>query len=241
MNDVIITPPHRPTQASFETRRHAVLQEIIWATAGVDLPKLLATPAIGPDARRQIARAIVHRAWLNSHAGLQAMAIETLPPVPAWVAEMCRKPTQPVADSQAPVVEPDQPANAAWAVHYLKNDAPIAIEGRGGELTTLARVAGVLKDHGISEDTALQLMLDHWNDRCEPPWEFEELKVKVHNAYLYCKQSAPGADTAESDFAGPSEYDDLPVTAAPPKLTRSQQRKNYQQRKRRARAAAFVD
>jgi hypothetical protein len=185
--------------------------------------------------------ALNRRAWLDSPAGAQAMARVPLAAVDAWV--LARFKRDPRSLPPPAPIELDQPANVAWAVHFLNHDAPIAIEGSGGELTTLARVAGVLKDHGLSEDVAFELMMwgSTWNERCDGPWPFEQLKVKVHNAYLYCQQNRPGAGTAESDFAGPSEYDDLPITAAPPKLTRSQQRKNYQQRKRRARAAAFVD
>ena len=45
------------------------------------------------------------------------------------------------------LVEWDKPDNVAWAVHYLRNNSPTAIEGQGGELTTL-KIAATLKDHG---------------------------------------------------------------------------------------------
>lgn len=118
--------------------------------------------------------------------------------VETWIAETrlrlaAEKPRTPI--------ELDQPANIEWAKDFLEHDAPTAIEGQGGELTTLSPVAGRLKDHAISEGTALQLMLDHWNDRQQPPWEFEGLRIKVRNAFLYCKQTVPGSATAEADFA----------------------------------------
>jgi hypothetical protein len=43
-------------------------------------------------------------------------------------------------------------------------------------------------------------MIDHWNERCEPPWTIDELSVKVANAYRYA-QNRPGERTAEAVFA----------------------------------------
>lgn len=106
------------------------------------------------------------------------------------------------AVSQEFVVEPDLPGNIEWFRRHLENDAPIAIEGRGGEARTLA-LAGVAKDHGLSEDIAFDtIYFSSWNERCEPPWEYEELKTKVNNAYSYLKQVAPGSETAEAHFSG---------------------------------------
>jgi hypothetical protein len=67
-------------------------------------------------------------------------------------------------------------------------------------------VAGNLKDHGISLDTAIDLIAEHYNPRCEPPWNLgdgelaDRLDVKVSNAYRYLKYMRPGAATAEADF-----------------------------------------
>ena len=47
-----------------------------------------------------------------------------------------------------PVVECDQPANIEWAIYHLRNDAPPAIEGEGGEFTTL-KVAMTLRGYGM--------------------------------------------------------------------------------------------
>jgi len=49
--------------------------------------------------------------------------------------------------------------------------------------------------------------------RCDPIWSMDEtpaedsLSVKVHNAYTYKRNTAPGASTAEAEFAN----DDLDV------------------------------
>jgi hypothetical protein len=112
------------------------------------------------------------------------------------------------ATEQEPVIDLDQPANVDWAKSYLQHDAPQSIAGQGGEQTTLD-VATVLKDYGISEFTALDLMAEFYNvsGKCDPIWSMDEtppedsLPVKVHNAYTYKRNIAPGASTAEAEFA----------------------------------------
>jgi hypothetical protein len=114
---------------------------------------------------------------------------------------------------QAPAVELDTPDLIAWAVHHLKHDAKPCIEGNGGERSMLL-LAGVLKDHGISEECAVELIAEHFNARCEPPWNVgdgelaDRLDVKIANAYRYLRQTQPGSRTAEAAFG------DDPVDAA---------------------------
>jgi hypothetical protein len=61
-----------------------------------------------------------------------------------------------------------------------------AIEGENGEiLTHITAKEG--RDLGLSEEVTLELMLEHWNPRCEPPWEEEALAYKVASAYRSAK------------------------------------------------------
>jgi hypothetical protein len=92
------------------------------------------------------------------------------------------------------------PAAVDRAVAYLEREAPRAVEGEGGDLTTF-KVAANLKDFGVSAEMAVDLMVMHWNDQCSPPWDADELKVKIDNAYAYGAR-APGAYSPEVDFAG---------------------------------------
>ena len=85
------------------------------------------------------------------------------------------------------------------AISYLVA-APPAIEGQGGDQQTF-KTAAVLKDLGVSEYTAWELMADHWNPRCQPPWDEDELQRKVQNAYRY-GSLPPGVDTPEFQFQG---------------------------------------
>ena len=91
------------------------------------------------------------------------------------------------------IIDPDLPENVDLAVTWLKTDAKVAIEGQGGDSTAYATAAH-LRSYGISEELAFNLMVNHWNPRCQPPWsddDLEHLKSKVTNGYEYAT-SQPG-------------------------------------------------
>jgi len=88
------------------------------------------------------------------------------------------------------------------AVSYLTGPAPLAVEGDGGDQTTY-RVACALKDFGLSEFMVWDLLAEHWNDRCSPPWDAEELERKVRNAFAYGLE-APGSKSPEVVFGNVS-------------------------------------
>lgn len=116
--------------------------------------------------------------------------------VPRWMAPMLRKPIERQTDQ--PVAELDTTPALARAAQYLQEQAPLANEGDGGDHTTFT-VAAKLRDFAISEPMALDLMLEHWNDLCSPPWDPEELQRKVENAYRYASR-APGNASPQADF-----------------------------------------
>lgn len=85
-------------------------------------------------------------------------------------------------------------------IAYLER-CPTAVEGKGGDHTTFV-VAAQLRDYALSEEEAFDALIDSgWNDRCEPPWELEDLKVKVQNAYAYA-ENPPGSKSPEVQFNG---------------------------------------
>jgi Family of unknown function (DUF5906) len=61
-------------------------------------------------------------------------------------------------------------------------------------------VAARLKDIGNSQDLAQELMLEHYNPRCEPEWSPDELATKVRNAYSYARNKTPGEDSPRAEF-----------------------------------------
>jgi hypothetical protein len=129
---------------------------------------------------------------------------------PQWFCSLAGRPLK--KQDSTPLVEQDTPDAIGRARAYLLKEAPVAVEGAGGDNTTV-QVAMRLRDFAVSEDQALGLMLDHWNDRCSPPWMLDELETKVANAYRYAKL-APGNADPMADFEPITDGD----YAAPAKL-----------------------
>ena len=140
---------------------------------------------------------------------------------PKWLVGLCGKKTPGTKTVRtqkkpsergcplAPVVPLDDERAVEWAIQFLRHQSG-AIQGKGGDHHTYVTVCGV-KDQGVSHARCLTLLLEHWNDRCEPPWRKEELKVKVDNAYAYGSE-APGSASPLADFE-PIEGEDLIIKA----------------------------
>lgn len=81
-------------------------------------------------------------------------------------------------------MELDKPAAIDAAIKFLQSEAP-AIEGQRGDERTFITAARLVREMALSEGTAWQLMCEHWNPRCIPPWDEHELYQKVLNAVEY--------------------------------------------------------
>ena len=95
----------------------------------------------------------------------------------------------------------DTPCALAAATDYLENVAPPAVWGAGGNPTTYA-VACKVMNYGVSTEKTFELMAEHWDSRCSPPWLPEwadDLERVVNNAAQY-KQSASGRDNPAGGF-----------------------------------------
>lgn len=104
--------------------------------------------------------------------------------------------------ARAAVEAADLPINIDRARAYLKTAKP-AVEGQMGDKQTFVTACDVA-NLGVSPDTALDLMLEHWNPRCDPPWEPTELEVKIANAFSYSQNEAGSwaTEPAAETFAG---------------------------------------
>jgi hypothetical protein len=138
---------------------------------------------------------------------------------PAWLERAAGAPVQRTS-SQKQVVELLDTAPALQRAEAYLAEAPPAIEGQNGDHHTF-KVAAKLKDIGVSELAALQLMLEHWNDRCSPPWDHEGLARKVSNAYHYGKKPI-GEASAQADFEAVPQSEDpfAPKAVERPRLYR---------------------
>ena len=91
----------------------------------------------------------------------------------------------------------DSEQNILRYIKYLQS-ADAAIEGQGGDTQTF-KTACRGRDFALSAQKTFELMAEHWNPRCVPVWELEDLKKKVDNAYTYNADKV-GKNTAENDF-----------------------------------------
>lgn len=108
-------------------------------------------------------------------------SIDHLAPMPQNILDAITKQKMDVKDVVLDVM--DSKLDVARYSQYL-NDHPGAVEGMGGDRVTFA-VAAEGRDYGLSEETTYSLMLEIWNEKCDPEWSEEELRTKVTNAYSY--------------------------------------------------------
>lgn len=76
--------------------------------------------------------------------------------------------------------------------------APIAIEGESGDKTTFSVIA-FGRDYGLSPDNCYACVSREYNQRCQPPWDENELRKKVENVYKYASGSL-GANSPSIAF-----------------------------------------
>lgn len=102
------------------------------------------------------------------------------------------------------------PFSAAQREHrarsYLVKCGP-AIEGMNGSTTTLVTAAKILRGFHLDEDTAVRLLLEDYNPRCEPPWNEEEIRRKVREA-AKCSTPAWGAMLEERRSTAQMQHTD---------------------------------
>lgn len=91
--------------------------------------------------------------------------------------------------------------------NFIRNTAKPAVEGGDagtgyGGTYQVIRVASFGYDYGLTLETTQNLMWEHYNPRCEPPWDDSErnhFEIVVGRAYRYAK-NAPGCRTAGANF-----------------------------------------
>jgi RecA-family ATPase len=119
---------------------------------------------------------------------------------PDWLVTMCMDTNRErQADHREPLGEIDTPDALARGAEWLQTQAPEAIEGDHGDITTF-KVAARLKDFGIGIDEAHRLMVEHWNgDKAIPPWDTDDLMAKVESAFN-SGRNRPGSANAAAQF-----------------------------------------
>jgi hypothetical protein len=82
-------------------------------------------------------------------------------------------------------VRPRTPYGGASAVDRARKylaSCPPAIEGSGGENTTLVTAMRLVRGFALSVDETYALLANDWNPRCSPPWDERRLRRKIEQA-----------------------------------------------------------
>lgn len=131
-------------------------------------------------------------------------------PAPPWVLNrMRRRGERDEKRRTEALFELDLPAAVSLARDFLATRTP-AVEGHGGDEHTYVTACRV-KDFGISENKAFELLMEPggWNDRCEPPWDGADLKIKVANAYSYGSERPGAKGGSLMELMGDDEVQDV--------------------------------
>lgn len=132
--------------------------------------------------------------------------------------EKCERPAE--RESQELNIQWDEPAALSQAKEYLLHHAPEAKQGEGGDEQTY-KIACKVRQFGVSQDAALLMIDEHWNQtKAHPPWSLEELDKKLDNAYAYAKAAphVPGSEYEAVDLLPPQPATN-PLTLPFPQAT----------------------
>jgi hypothetical protein len=149
------------------------------------------------------------------YEALPGGAIEALPDFMAAIVPE-RKKSDTLGLEKNP--DADKPRNVAWAIDLLKNyvaSGRVSVQGRGGNNTAFQVAASIL-DKAISPGMCFDLMSEHWNPACAPPWDEWELEGIIRNAANYGEDTEGGVkgfqanEDAFAAFAG-MEFEPPPV------------------------------
>lgn len=97
----------------------------------------------------------------------------------------------------------DNPLYRKQFIDFLREKAPVAVEGSGS--FTVYKVAGFGYDRGLGYTEAQELMWEHYNPRCQPTWDDtthakRQFYTYIKNAWTHAK-NAIGCKTVTAQFA----------------------------------------
>jgi len=110
---------------------------------------------------------------------------------PKWIADRLQRPKA-TKSSDLLDIKLDSVVDVKAAEEYAKL-APPALQGEGGDAHTY-KICCHLHNQGISIPKAVEILNEHWNSRCEPPWTLQDLAEKMQRAYQYAEK-APGCNS----------------------------------------------
>ena len=111
-------------------------------------------------------------------------ALAELPYPPEWLTvelDQCFAPKKPELFEPRSLPTPGSMEAIERAKLYLDACDP-AISGQGGHNQTFKTAQALVNGFCLEPDEALNLLKEHYNPRCEPPWSERELIHKVYSA-----------------------------------------------------------
>lgn len=106
-------------------------------------------------------------------------ADEEIAAAPAWLLDLLTPRAAP-----APSSRPSIPTNGTLLTRARRYVAAMdpAISGAGGHDATFAVAQVLVRGFGLDRSTALAILLDDYNPRCQPPWSEKDLVHKIESA-----------------------------------------------------------
>ncbi len=177
--------PPTPMQSKTAKGKH-----YLYGHPGIAIPNGVKLKGMALDVRGDggqiVAPGSIHPSGVTYEEIGDWSSIENLPVFdPAWVAPDKPTKSKNVSDKQA---KPKAKKNhkETNVIEYLKNVEP-SVEGNGGDVQAFKVAAYVIETFNLTIDQVLILMLEHWNERCSPPWDSSDLRNKIDNAFKYSK------------------------------------------------------
>jgi hypothetical protein len=103
----------------------------------------------------------------------------------------------------------DQPRNVQWALDLLQNyvtSGRVSVQGQGGNNLAF-QVACSILDKAISPGMCFDLLWEHWNQHCQPPWDDFELEQIVRNAAEYGEDTEGGVKGFQANADAFAKYE----------------------------------
>jgi hypothetical protein len=154
-----------------------------WAGKGINV-RGVGGYVVAPDSVRPDGAA-----WRMAD-GSPELRLDSLPEMPAFITEKLGRAVVRAPGSDLVPDDADHPQLQRQAIDYLMSHAPSAVKGHRD--STVVKIIGPhLRDLGITEPTALDLIARFWNsealEKCVPMLSPEELERDVRNAYAFAK------------------------------------------------------
>lgn len=128
----------------------------------------------------------------GSYSALPGGTIQSLPEHMSRIIPE-RKRTDTLGLAKNP--DQDKERNVSWALDLLKNyvaSGRVSVQGHGGNNLAFQVSASIL-DKAISPGLCFDLMWEHWNPHCQPPWDDWELETIIRNAVNHGEDTESGA------------------------------------------------